>query len=138
LRVEDRQGVIVSRANGKRQRVVIDQSVALAPGGNALYSFRYSPPAITVFELADPQTPRVFWLPNGTDVGTGQPLWEATHTLILRVSGHSALELGTSALRLDLNTGAFEGVPLQHGGDHAALLITPLLAANSDSPRHAS
>src|SRR5258705_13738571 len=47
LRVEDRQGVILSAADGKRQRILIDQSVALAPGGNALYSFRYSPPAIT-------------------------------------------------------------------------------------------
>jgi hypothetical protein len=131
LLVEDRQGVILSAADGKRQRILIDQSVALAPGGNALYSFRYSPPAITVFELADPQEPRVFWLPNGTDVGTGQPIWEDTHTLILRVSGHSALRLGSSALRLDLNTGAFEGVPLQHGADHAALLITPLLTANN-------
>jgi hypothetical protein len=53
LRVEDRQGVIVDRPDGTRQRVVIDQGVALAPGGTALYSFRSSPPAITLFELSD-------------------------------------------------------------------------------------
>jgi hypothetical protein len=132
LRIEDRQGVIVSRAGGKRQRVVVDQGVALAPGGNALYSFRYSPPALTVFELADPQKPQVFWLPNGTDVGTGQPIWEDAHTLVLRVSGSWSFDVGAPAVRLDLNTGEFEGVPLREGGHYGALLITPLLVANSD------
>ena len=138
FRVADAHGVIVSRANGKHQRVRIDPSVMLAPGGNALYSFRYSPPAITVFDLADPQKPRVFWLPDGTELGPPrQPIWEDAHTLILRVSAPSAFDLGTSALRLDLNTGAFQGVPLKHGNDHAALLITPLLTANRDTPHQA-
>jgi hypothetical protein len=138
FRVEDAHGVIVSRADGKHQRVRIDPSVMLAPGGNALYSFRHSPPAITVFDLADPQKPRVFWLPDGTELGPPrQPIWEDAHTLILRVSAPSSIYLGTSALRLDLNTGAFQGVPLKHDNNHAALLITPLLTANSDRPHQA-
>jgi hypothetical protein len=137
LRVEDAHGVIVSRADGSQQRVRIDPRVMLAPGGNALYTFRESPPAITVFDLADLEKPRVFWLPDQAELGPPrEPIWEDAHTLIFRVGAPSGIYLGTSALRLDLNTGAFQGVPLMHGNDHAALLITPLLTANRDNRPH--
>jgi hypothetical protein len=83
----------------------------LAPGGTALYSFRYSPAAVTLFPLASPDAPTVFWLPTDT---AGDPTWEDPDTLVIKTPAE--------AVRLDLLTGDFEGVPLQGRG---GLLITP-------------
>lgn len=111
LRVEDNQGVIIGQPDGTRRRIAIDPSVMLAPGGTALYSLRYPPPAVTLFPLASPDTPSVFWLPTDT---AGDPTWENPDTLVIK----TPLE----AVRLNLRTGDYEGVALQGRG---GLLITP-------------
>jgi hypothetical protein len=124
----DRDGLIVIHPDGGSHQMALNAAAMLAPGGTRLYSHRYSPPAVTVFDIPD-GTPRVHWLPKGCVTSTttpwGRPVWEDTEHLIIPVGGPWALTRQQRALRLDIRTGHLETVPTPPGD--GILLVEPLL-----------
>jgi Family of unknown function (DUF6042) len=127
---DDQPGVLVVGPDGTARRVMIDPRVGLAPGGERLYAYRHSPPAVTLFEVATGAAdPRVFWLPPGSQTSTtvpGHPVWEDAHHLLVSLEHHRP-DVGAPAVRLDVRTGEFEGVPLTEAAGYRPLLIEPLL-----------
>src|SRR6266511_1243407 len=127
---DDQPGVLVVRPDGTARRVLVAAGVALAPGGERLYAYRYSPPAVTLFHVATgAEHPRIFWLPPGSQMSTtvpGRPVWEDADHLVVSL-GHQRLDVGAPAVRLDVRTGAFEGVPLTEDAGYRPLLTEPLL-----------
>jgi hypothetical protein len=106
----------------------MDLSARLAPGGTRLYTLRHAPPAVTLFDLergvADPV---VHWLPQGCRATPRELLWEDEHHLL----GLRTVDLrgGPPAIRLDLRTGGYEGVPLTEAAGYRPTLVEPLLRA---------
>lgn len=127
---DDDPGVLVVRPDGTSRRVLIDPAVALAPGGERLYAYRYSPPAVTLFDVAaGAEDPRVFWLPPGSLVSTtapGQPVWEDPDHLVVLLQ-YPDVEFDAPTVRLDVRTGEVERVPLTEDAGYRPLLIQPLL-----------
>jgi hypothetical protein len=127
---DNEPGVLVIRPDGTSRRVLIDPAVALAPGGERLYAYRYSPPAVTLFDVATgAEDPRVFWLPPGGLVSTTapeQPVWEDADHLVALLQ-YPDVEFDAPAVRLDVRTGEFERVPLTQDAGYRPLLIEPLL-----------
>jgi hypothetical protein len=111
--------------HGERANVLVTLTADLAPGGTHLIGFRYSPPAVTLFDVAaGGADPRVWWLPEGCDMSMPcGPAWEDGGHLLLRrpYSG------GAPAVRLDVRTGDIEGVPLPgiEGYEVAAFVESP-------------
>lgn len=126
LHIEGTEGVLVTTPTGTTRRIAVDQGVSLVPGAEALFSFRHSPPALTLFPLDDPLSPKVFWLPEGSVVCTGHPVWEDPHTLLVRIGEPHNLGTGVPAVRLDIRTGHFETAPMPGAGPFGATFITPL------------
>jgi hypothetical protein len=117
---------------GASQPVVVPLYASLAPGGRRFYSFRYEPPAVTLFEVAaGTENPQVYWLPPGTRVDTAGPLapaWEDEHHLLF-VMDHPRPPLDAAALRLDVRNGALERMPLSPDAGYRPMLVRPLLQA---------
>jgi hypothetical protein len=120
-------GWLVVGQHGERTNVRVTASADLAPGGTQLIDFRYAPPAVTLFDVAaDGADARIWWLPEGCDTGGPPhgPAWEdAGHLLFRRPYSRDA-----PAVRLDIRTGAIEGVPLPGVGesDEVAVFVEPL------------
>jgi Family of unknown function (DUF6042) len=102
-------GWLVIGRYGERANVLVTLAAELAPGGAHLISFRYEPPAVTLFDI-DGADPRIWWLPEGCDTSAGPrgPVWEDAGHLLLR----RPYSPDTPAVRLDIRTGDVEGVPL--------------------------
>jgi hypothetical protein len=119
----------VVRPGGELVPMTIDLSARLAPGGAQLYTLRREPPAVTLFDIPTRGSPRIHWLPAGTSVESISmlhPIWEDRHHLLL-LDRESRPDLGPSALRLDIRTGATERVPLSPDAGYRPLLVQPLL-----------
>lgn len=122
-------GWLVIGQHGERANVLVTLTADLVPGGTHLIDFRYSPPAVTLFDVAfdgaaDGADPRVWWLPEGCHMSMPcGPAWEDAGHLLLRrpYSG------GAPAVRLDVRTGDIEGVPLPgiEGYEVAAFVESP-------------
>ena len=79
-------GWLVIGQHGERANVLVTLTADLAPGGTHLIDFRYSPPAVTLFDVAaGGADPRVWWLPEGCDMSMPRgPAWEDGGHLLLR------------------------------------------------------
>jgi hypothetical protein len=127
----DTQGRIVVHPDGTVHRPRVDAHW-LVPGGTRLLAFRYSPPAVTLFDVATaPDDPQVHWLPAACDVGSTRPCWEDAYHLLIPVR-YPDRELRAPALRLDIRTGALERVPLTPEGAYRAQFVQPLIRGNDD------
>jgi hypothetical protein len=123
-------GLVVVHPDGTVRHVRLDSGHWLAPGGTRLLAFRYSPPAVTLFDVATaPDEPRVHWLPAACETGNTRPCWEDEDHLLIQVR-HPDREVGAPAVRLDVRTGALERVPLTPDGAYRALFVQPLLRAH--------
>jgi hypothetical protein len=112
--------------------MALDAAEMLAPGATRLYSHRYSPPAVTVFDIPDgTENPQIHWLPKGCVTSTttpwGRPVWEDTEHLVIPVGGPWSLTRRARAVRLDIRTGHLETVPIQPAAGDRTLLVEPLL-----------
>ena len=128
----DRDGLVVIRPDGTRHRMALDTAARLAPGGTKLHSHRYSPPAVTVFDIPDgTANPQLHWLPKSCVTSTttpwGRPVWEDTEHVVIPVGGRWALTHRARALRLDIRTGHLETVPVSPATGERTLFIEPLL-----------
>jgi hypothetical protein len=121
---------LVLQPGGAGRRLVIDLGASLAPGGKRLYTYRYDPPAMTLFDVATgADRPQVYWLPPGVRVVAGRPwapVWEDEHHVLFTMDGRSR-ELDAAALRLDVRSGELERVPLTPDAGHRPMLVQPLL-----------
>ena len=130
LSVGDRPELTLTHADGQVTMVSLDLTAEIAPGGTRLYTFRYEPPALTVFDVergaADPV---VHWLPARM-VTTGstpnRPCWEDEHHLLLLLE-HPDRQIDTPGIRLDTRTGAWQRLPLTPEHGHRPALVQPLL-----------
>jgi hypothetical protein len=124
----DSAGLDVTSPDGTCHRVAVTTTAMLAPGGEHLYAYRYSPPAVTIFDLAG--NPQVHWLPDGSELSTsvpwGRPVWETADTLLIPTGGALAVRQGVRCLRLDTTTGALEQVSVPNDAGQA-ILTEPLL-----------
>ncbi|MBC6468805.1 DUF6042 family protein [Actinomadura alba] len=122
-------GLVVISPDGIRRRVDLDPAAELAPGGRRLYTYRYLPPAVTLFDVeTGADNPKVFWLPRGTNPsGAHKPVWEDADHLLVPVP---RWEIDAAAVRLDVRTGEFERVP-QIGSP----IVRPLLAHRGALPK---
>ncbi|GAA2572974.1 DUF6042 family protein [Actinomadura fulvescens] len=125
-------GQLVILPDGTRRQIRVHSAEGLAPGGSALYEFRYEPSAVTLFGLeTGASDPHVFWLPPGTETSTlvpGRPVWEDRDTLLFTVPDGNF-----GAVRLDIRTGEFQEVPLVGGADQRPALVQPLLTKHESN-----
>lgn len=123
---EDIDGWLVIDQNGERHNVLASGAAELALGGTQMVYLRYEPPAVTLFDVATGgATPRVVWLPEGSDTGTGGWAWEdAGHLLFSR---RFARDAGRAA-RLDVRTGEVERVPFPGAQDEELGVFVESLA----------
>jgi hypothetical protein len=130
----DRDGLVVIAPDGTRRRLALDAAATLAPGGQSLYSYRYSPPAVTIFDLATGE-PRIHWLPAGAQVTTSvpwqRPVWEDLDHLLIPFG--EEWQPRAQAIRLNLRTGTLEHVPLPRTAGGRAILIEPLIGTQDGS-----
>jgi hypothetical protein len=129
LTTEGRPELVLTRPDGTATRLTLDLSAALAPGGTRLYTFRSSPPAVTLFDVergvADPA---VHWLPPECETSRSvprRPYWEDEHHLLF--IRRSWRRDDAPAVRLDVRSGALEPVPLTAEAGHQPALVQPLL-----------
>jgi hypothetical protein len=137
LAYDGEPGVVVIRPDGSRHRVPVNPPVALAPGAERLYAYRYMPPAVTFYEVATgADQPRIHWLPRHSEVSTtvpSRPVWEdADHLLVLLDA--PTPELDAPAVRLDVRTGAFERVPLTGDAGYRPMLVEPMALGRVSRP----
>ncbi len=106
---EGADGWLVIAQDGERHNVLVTSNADLAPGGTHLIDFRYSPPAVTLFDVATGGAdPRIWWLPEGCDTSASRsPAWEDASHLLFR----KPYARDVPAVRLDVSTGEVEGVP---------------------------
>jgi Family of unknown function (DUF6042) len=118
-------GWLVIGQDGEARNVLVTENADLIPGGTHLIDFRYSPPAVTLFDVATGGAdPRIWWLPAGCDTSVPRsPAWEDEDHLLFR----QPYAPHTPAVRLDIRTGAVEGVPFPGvaGDDLAAFVESP-------------
>lgn len=118
-------GWLVIGQDGERHNVLATGAAELALGGTQMMYFRYDPPAITLFDVATGGAdPRVVWLPEGSDTSMGGWAWEDPgHLLFSKPYADDP-----RAVRLDVRTGAVEGVPFPgvDDGDQAAAFVESL------------
>jgi hypothetical protein len=123
---EDIDGWLVIGPGGDRHNVLATGAAELALGGRTMVYLRYSPPAVTLFDVATGGAdPRVVWLPDGSDTGTHGWAWEdAGHLLFSRPFARDAAR----AARLDVRTGQVEGVPFPGAEDEQLSVFVESLA----------
>lgn len=127
LRQDDRE-LVVTGADGTARRIPMYLSARLAPGGTRLYTLRDAPPAVTLFDIERGAVdPIVHWLPRDARARHPELYWEDEHhLLVLRAPD---LRGGPRGFRLDVRTGASEGVPLTEAAGYYPALVKPLLRA---------
>jgi len=122
LLVDDEPGVLVVTP-GHRARHVLLNEPRLVPGGRELFTLRYSPPAVTIFDVeTGAAAARVHWLPPGTIDDVAGAVWEDRTHLLVAMRGDHPL------VRVDVARGTVEaaGILSSGTGDHAAP-VRPLL-----------
>jgi hypothetical protein len=125
---DQRPGVVVARPDGTTSRVDVSGAFGLAPGARALMQVDYEPPALRLIPV-DGGEPTRIPLPQGvrpTLTAPMAPVWETESHLLSTVAGDHRL-VGAPVVRLDVRTGAIEGVPLGDVPPHQVVLIQPLL-----------
>ena len=119
------RGRVVVHPDGTVEPLRVEAQ-SLAPGGTRLLAFRYSPPAVTLFDVAaGADRPQVHWLPETCETGTARPCWEDEHHLLF-TTRYPDRQLRAPAVRLDVRTGAVQRVPLTPEGAYRAQFVEPL------------
>jgi hypothetical protein len=125
---DDQPGVLVARPDGTTSRVDVSGAFGLAPGARALMQVDYEPPALRLIPVDGGEPTRIA-LPQGvrpTLTAPMAPIWE-TESQLLSIVEHDHRFVGAPVVRVDVRTGAIEGVPLGNVPPHRPLLIQPLL-----------
>jgi hypothetical protein len=122
-------GLMVVRPDGRHDRLSLRLGgpVAVVPGGKALLVYEH-PPAVRLVPV-DGGDPVVIRLPEQTRATPSLPqavVWE-TPTKLLFVVDNDGVRGAAPAIRVDVATGAIEGVPLPPGHAHRPVLVQPLL-----------
>jgi hypothetical protein len=121
-------GMLLIDPDGTVQPLAAEPTAALAPGARYLYTWRHEAPALVLSDVSAPEQTRTLQLPAGSRtrnaMSTG-PIWE-DHEHVLVAAEHGRNGVGVPLVRMDVRTGAIEGVALPDILAYRPLLVEPL------------
>jgi hypothetical protein len=121
-------GMMLIDPDGTARPLAAEPSVALAPGARYLYTWRHEAPALVLSDVSAPEQTRTLRLPAGSrtrNMASIGPIWE-DHEHVLVPAEHGRNGLGVPLVRMDVRTGAIEGVALPNILAYRPLLVEPL------------
>ncbi|GFJ94104.1 hypothetical protein Prum_077460 [Phytohabitans rumicis] len=119
--------MLIDAAGGIR-RVAAGPRTLLAPGAGHFYSWTQRPTALALVPVGAPAEVVTVALPDGSDTGNAAyrgPAWEDPHHVLVPAE-HGRNRLGVPLVRVDVRTGAVEGIALPAEATHRPLLVEPL------------
>lgn len=111
-------------------RTALRLPAELAPGGDRVYTLRYTPPEFHLWTLGAAE-PTEYPLPEGSATSTvtpGGPVWEDAHTLTLLLNNpHLGKGHQLGIVRLAMGSGVLEHFVLPENAGYRTLLVRPRL-----------
>ena len=127
LGADGEPGLLLVQPDGAVHRLAVKPGAALAPGATHVYTWRYAPPALSLFDVTAPEPPRLVELPGGSRTGgpaPGGPVWEDLRHILVPTE-HGWNDLGAPLVRVDVRTGVIDPVPLTENSIHRPILVEP-------------
>jgi len=137
LGADGEPGLLLIHPDGVARRVAVKPGAALAPGATHLYTWRYAPPALSLFDVTAPEPPRLVDLPGGSRIGgpaPGGPVWEDPQHLLVPAEQFSN-DLDVPLVRVDVRTGVVTVVPLPEKSIYRPILVEPCPDLVDTAPR---